>query len=123
VEHGGKLILFQGLSDPVFSAADLVSWYKRVVAVTGEGNMERTRDFVRLFMVPGMTHCGDGPALDDFDPLSALEGWLKENKAPDYLAASGKAFPGKHQPLCAYPQQAFYQGKGDPNEIASYKCQ
>ncbi|MER9707965.1 tannase/feruloyl esterase family alpha/beta hydrolase [Mesorhizobium sp. M0204] len=120
--HGGKLLLFQGLSDPVFSANDLVRWYKQVVEVTSGGDLEATRRFVRMFIIPGMTHCGDGQAFDDFDPLAAIEGWINQDKAPDSLAAGSKAFPGKHQPICAYPTQAAYGGKGNPDEIASYSC-
>ncbi|WP_020560197.1 tannase/feruloyl esterase family alpha/beta hydrolase [Thiofilum flexile] len=122
VNRGGKLVLFQGLSDPVFSANDLVSWYQGVVQASAQGDVDKARDFVRLFMVPGMTHCGDGPALDNFDPLTALETWMEQGKAPDFLAASGKAFPDKEQPICAYPQQAMYDGKSDPKQLTSYQC-
>lgn len=119
--HGGKLIIFQGLSDPVFSANDIVNWYDSVAATSFAGDIEKAREAVRLFMVPGMAHCGDGSALDDFDPLTALEGWIKGN-APTYLEARGKAFPGKRQPICAYPQQAIYRGAGDPNALTSFQC-
>ncbi|WP_352625765.1 tannase/feruloyl esterase family alpha/beta hydrolase, partial [Mesorhizobium sp. M0578] len=74
--------MFQGLSDPVFSANDLVRWYKQVVEVTSGGDLEATRRFVRMFIIPGMTHCGDGQAFDDFDPLAAIEGWINQDKAP-----------------------------------------
>ena len=121
-ERGSKLVLFQGLSDPVFSANDLLRWYRGVQDTTGNGDLEAVRTFARLFMIPGMTHCGDGPALDDFDPLSALEMWMDEGKAPDFMSASGKAFPGKQQPICAYPRQAIFDGKGDPNKLSSFQC-
>lgn len=121
VTRGGKMIIFQGLSDPVFSANDIQHWYETTVANTSKGDINKQRDWSRLFMVPGMTHCGDGPALDNFDPLTAIQAWVESSKAPESLPASGAAFPGKHQPLCAYPQTAHYRG-GDVNQLSSYRC-
>ena len=120
--RGGKMLIFHGVSDPVFSANDIISWYQRLLQNTDHGDFSRQQEWTRLFMVPGMTHCGGGPALDDFDPLQAIEDWVEQNKAPDYLTTSGKAFPGKKQPLCPYPKTAWYNGKGDPNQLDSYSC-
>ncbi|WP_321454418.1 tannase/feruloyl esterase family alpha/beta hydrolase [uncultured Cohaesibacter sp.] len=114
--RGGKLLVFHGMSDPVFSASDLMNWYEEAEANTGD------KDFSRLFMVPGMTHCGGGPALDDFDPLTVMEQWIETNKAPEQMAATGKSFEGTTQPICAYPKEARYEG-GDPTSIGSYSCQ
>jgi len=77
----------------------------------------------RLFMVPGMTHCGEGNALDDFDPLTALENWAEKGEAPASIIAQGRAFPGKTQPLCPYPQVATYRGEGDENSAENFNCQ
>ena len=121
VARGGKMVIFQGLSDPVFSAHDIQRWYETTIANTSKGDINKQRDWSRLFMVPGMTHCGDGPALDNFDPLTAIQAWVESSKAPESLPASGAAFPGKHQPLCAYPQTAHYRG-GDVNQLSSYRC-
>jgi hypothetical protein len=122
VARGGRMVIFQGLSDPVFSAHDIQKWYEATIANTSHGDMTQQRNWSRLFMVPGMNHCGDGPALDNFDPLTAIEGWVEKNNAPDYMSATGKAFPGKEQPLCAYPQTAHYVG-GDSSKLTSYQCQ
>ncbi|MFM2480825.1 tannase/feruloyl esterase family alpha/beta hydrolase [Celerinatantimonas sp. YJH-8] len=122
IHHGGKLIIFQGVSDPVFSADDIAHWYQQLVKNSGHGNLEQTQQFARLFMIPGMTHCGGGPALDNFDPLTALENWLDHGKAPQMLPAHGVAqFRGKSQPLCPFPEYARYV-KGDPDQITSYRC-
>ncbi|WP_024871941.1 tannase/feruloyl esterase family alpha/beta hydrolase [Tolumonas lignilytica] len=121
VARGGKMVIFQGLSDPVFSASDIQKWYETTTANTSKGDINQQRDWSRLFMVPGMNHCGDGPALDNFDPLTAIQAWVEINKAPASLPATGKAFPGKHQPICAYPQTAHYTG-GDVNKLSSYRC-
>ena len=76
---------------------------------------------MRLFNVPGMTHCGGGSALDNLDPLTALEQWHDSGKAPESMRATGKAFPAKSQPLCAYPKVATYT-HGDVNQAESFVC-
>ncbi|MFB0975338.1 MAG: tannase/feruloyl esterase family alpha/beta hydrolase, partial [Tolumonas sp.] len=96
-------------------------WYEATIANTSKGDINRQRDWSRLFMIPGMNHCGGGPALDNFDPLTAIQAWVETNQAPVSLPASGAAFPGKQQPLCAYPQTAHYRG-GDVNKLSSYRC-
>ncbi|MDK3018798.1 tannase/feruloyl esterase family alpha/beta hydrolase [Pseudodonghicola flavimaris] len=111
---GGKLVIFQGMADPVFSANDIARWYEETVANTGP-------DVARLFMVPGMTHCGGGPAFEDFDPLTALEHWIDSGEAPDMMAASAPSMPGRGMPLCAYPAHAQYTG-GDPALADSFAC-
>lgn len=119
---GGKLLIFQGVSDPVFSANDIVDWYNQTGANTSGGNMDDLRQWNRLFMVPGMAHCGGGPALDNFDPLTAIQNWVEEGQMPTYLKATGQAFPNKSQPICSYPETAHYNGKGDINSSNSYYC-
>lgn len=119
--HGGKMLIYHGLSDPVFSADDLMNWYEELQRDTDGGNTTQTQQWARLFMVPGMTHCGNGPGLNDFDPLMAIENWAENKQAPDMLPAKGKEFPDKAQPLCPYPQYTKYQS-GDSNDIKSYSC-
>jgi feruloyl esterase len=119
--RGAKLVVYQGLSDPVFSAQDIMNWFDALARDTNEGRSDQRAQWARLFLVPGMTHCGGGPALDDFDPLGAIETWVEHGVAPAYLEAKGEAFPGKRQPICPYPQIAQYRG-GDPDHAASYRC-
>lgn len=118
--RGGKLIIFQGISDPVFSAHDIRDWYRRLQQDMGSA----TPGFARLFMVPGMTHCGGGAGLEDFDPLTALEQWTDQGVAPDRIVATG-TLPGdtrpRSQPLCPYPQIAVYGG-GDERAAGSFQC-
>jgi hypothetical protein len=95
--------------------------------------------FVRVFMVPGMQHCGGGPGTDNFgegisatpiDPQHSLqlslEQWVEKNSAPTAIIATklapGTRTPAMTRPLCAYPQFAKYDGKGDPNSAASFTC-
>lgn len=114
--RGGKMVVFEGVSDPVFSAHDLRDWYLQL-----QQDTPNARDSVRLFNVPGMTHCGGGNALDNFDPLTALENWREKGQAPEHMVATGKAFPSKSQPVCVYPKMAVYV-KGDANKAESFEC-
>lgn len=114
--NGGKLIIVTGVSDPVFSAKDQVDWFKQMQQDTA--NAEQ---FSRLFLIPGMTHCGGGNGLDDFDPLTALENWQDNNQAPQVLLTKGKNYPDKTLPICAYPKITTYIG-GDLNQVMSFEC-
>jgi feruloyl esterase len=117
---GGKLIVIQGNSDPVFSANDLRRYWQQLSA--DNGGAARLGQWARMFVVPGMTHCGDGPGLDDIDPLAALESWQAHGDAPAHLLARGTAFPGRSRPLCPYPQEAHYTGQGDSEKAESFVC-
>jgi len=72
-------------------------------------------------MVPGMNHCGGGPATDQFDALSALQAWVETGTPPDRIVATGNAFPGVSRPLCPYPKVARYEG-GDTASEKSFSC-
>lgn len=122
-KRGSKLMIIQGVSDPVFSANDIRNWYMETEKNTSNGNQSAMRDWNRLYMVPGMTHCGGGTGLDDIDPLTAVQNWVENKQAPEFLVAQGKAFPGKSQPVCTYPKVAKYNGKGDINSVNSYQCE
>lgn len=123
-KRGGKMMVIEGVSDPVFSADDIRDWYLQTEQDTSAGNAKAMRSWNRLFMIPGMNHCGGGQALDDVDPLSAIQHWVEKGQAPEYLPAKGNAvFPKKSQPICVYPQVAKYNGKGDVNDINSFHCE
>jgi hypothetical protein len=117
--RGGKLIFFHGVSDPWFSALDTVQYYERLAPANAP---LATPDWSRLFLVPGMGHCGGGEALDRFDLLGALVSWVEEGRAPASVVATGAAFPGRSRPLCPYPQHAVYSGAGDPQRAENYRC-
>jgi hypothetical protein len=118
--HGGKLLFWHGMSDPWFSALDTIDYYQRMSKANG--GPEQVRDWSRLFLVPGASHCGGGPSLDTFDALSAIVRWVEQATAPDTLVATGRAFPGRSRPLCAYPLYAQYKGQGNPEDAASFEC-
>ena len=119
--HGGKLIFLHGVSDPWFSAKETVRYYE----LLGRDNAEAPlADWSRLFLVPGMGHCGGGArTLDQFDMLSAVVDWVEGGHAPDRVIASGASAPGETRPLCPYPKHAQFGGSGDASDAASYSCQ
>ncbi|MCD8213810.1 MAG: tannase/feruloyl esterase family alpha/beta hydrolase [Campylobacter sp.] len=113
---GGKLIITTGVSDPVFSALDQRDYFVQL----GK-DMPKADEFAALFMVPGMTHCGGGEGLDNFDPLTALELWREKNIKPEFLEAKSTKRPELTQPLCSYPKYAYFKG-GDASKIENYEC-
>lgn len=119
--HGGKQILYHGMSDAWFSAFDTLDYYERLAR--DNGGLEKVRGFDRLFLVPGMGHCAGGPAtLDQFDFLTPLVKWVEQGAAPDAVIATGRDFPGRSRPLCAWPRHAQYKGHGNPADAASFVC-
>ncbi|HEY4365079.1 MAG TPA: tannase/feruloyl esterase family alpha/beta hydrolase [Bryobacteraceae bacterium] len=119
--HGGKLIFYHGLSDPWFSAKDTVDYYQSLGAANGRD--AKVKDWSRLFLSPGMGHCGSGAAtLDTFDMLTASVNWVEKGQAPESVTATGRSFPGRSRPLCAYPQHAQYKGQGNTEDAANFAC-
>lgn len=118
--HGGKLIFFHGLSDPVFSPYDTLQYYNEMAQANG--GADQVQDWSRIFLVPGMNHCAGGPSLDRFDALGAVVKWVEQREAPDSIIATGRYFPGRSRPLCAYPKHAQYKGSGDPQNAANFIC-
>jgi feruloyl esterase len=118
--HGGKLIFYHGVSDPWFSALDTIDYYERMTKANG--GAESVGNWSRLFLVPGMGHCGGGPSLDTFDMLASMVDWVERGIAPAGIRATGRAFPGRSRPLCPYPQHAHYKGSGDQNDASNFEC-
>ena len=120
--RGGKMILFHGMSDPTFSALDTVDYYKRLA--DANGGADAVQRWSRLFLVPGMGHCGGGSlTTDSFDLLTALVNWVERDVPADSVVAASRAQPRITRPLCPYPRYARYSGRGDPNDAASFSCQ
>lgn len=127
-QHGGKLILYHGWSDAAIPAVNAIDYYQSVVAKMGAQN---TGPFLRLYMVPGMQHCDGGPGPNRFgqsgvaqgDPLhdvdAALERWVEQGVAPDYIIATGG---NRTRPLCPYPDVAQWKGSGSTDDAANFTC-
>jgi feruloyl esterase len=118
---GGKILFFHGDSDPWFSPLDTLGYYRSLAAANG--GADKVAEWSRMFLVPGMRHCGGGPALDQFDMLGAMLNWVEKGIAPESVIATGLAFPGRSRPLCADPKHAQYTGEGDPNDAHNFRCQ
>ena len=142
--RGGKLILYHGWNDPAISALSTIDYYQQVQAANSDA-----QSFVRLFMVPGMQHCYGGPGPSSFgqfgwhpgtgpeDPQHdislALQQWVEKGVAPEkVIAAKIETDPksGPHaaphttmtRPLCAYPEEAKYDGAGNTSDAANFAC-
>jgi feruloyl esterase len=119
---GRKLLIYMGWGDPGIPPGYTPEYYKTVVSKLGEANAENS---VRLFMVPGMGHCGGGEGTSTFDMISVMEQWVEQGKAPAQIPASrvrdGKV--DRTRPLCPYPQVARYKGSGSTDAAENFACQ
>jgi feruloyl esterase len=126
LSKGGRLILWHGLDDQLPSPWGTVAYDQRMQAATGPLAASNTR----MFLAPGVLHCGGGPGPSQIDFLGALDAWVKTGVAPEKVAARtalgppGAPAPAQIvvRPVCAYPAKARYDGKGDPNLEASFAC-
>jgi feruloyl esterase len=121
--HGGKLLQYHGWADPGIAPGSSVNYYKSVLEAMG--GKARVDDSYRLFMVPGMGHCGGGDGTSTFDMVSALDAWVTTGKAPAQIPAS-RVVNGavvRTRPLCPYPQVATYKGSGSTDDAANFSCQ
>jgi feruloyl esterase len=121
-DRGGKLLQYHGWSDPQISPGNSVQYYKRVAdRVGGPDTIQRS---YRLFMVPGMAHCGGGEGPNSFDMVGALEQWVEKGQAPDRIVASRMRDGAidRTRPLCPYPQVATFKGTGSTDDAASFVC-
>jgi hypothetical protein len=131
--RGAKVLVYHGVSDPIFSVSDTEAWYRGIDRHSGGP----AADFARLYNVPGMNHCSGGPATDQADFISPLVAWVEGGQAPGAIIASarGPGNPGgvnpevpatwaanRTRPLCAYPGVARYSGTGDVEQAASWVC-
>ena len=113
--HGGKLLLYTGWRDTAITPENTVAYYESVLEEMGEDQ----DDWMRLFMAPGMGHCGGGPGPNTFDALTTMERWREQRAAPDQIMASNPA-NGLTRPLCPYPQYAQYDGSGSLADAANW---
>ena len=114
--HGGKLLQYHGLADPVVSPLDSIRYFRRVESVSGAGSIA---DWYRLFLVPGMGHCAGGEGFWRFNTQAAIETWVEMGIPPrsiQALEASGR----NSRPLCPYPAKAMAAENGSGGQ--SYHC-
>jgi len=131
-----KIVIWHGWSDVGLNPLRTIEYYENVQQTMGSESAEQ---FMRLFMVPGMYHCDNGPGPDVFDDLTALENWVERGEAPEQIAAykvedsdgygalwGNQVKPGasvsRSRPLCAYPNVARYRGRGSIDEADNFMC-
>jgi feruloyl esterase len=132
--RGAKMVLYHGVSDPIFSAEDTRQWMERL----GKAGVNPSNDFARYFAVPGMNHCSGGPAADQMDLLTPLVQWVEQGIAPQAVVASVRGAgnaggvnaelpkdwaPTRSRPLCAAPTVATYSGSGSVEDAKNFACQ
>ncbi|HLG14763.1 MAG TPA: tannase/feruloyl esterase family alpha/beta hydrolase [Blastocatellia bacterium] len=136
--RGGKLILYHGWSDAALPPVNTIDYFQSVASKMGSRNAS---SFIRLYMAPGMQHCGGGPGPNSFgavvtsaqfdaqhDMTAALERWVEQGVAPDRIIASKrqgidpKRPVTRTRPLCPYPQVARYKGRGSTDDAANFVC-
>jgi feruloyl esterase len=121
--HNGKLLIYHGWADSNVAPLNTIKYYKSVVDTLG--GTSKTANNMRLFLEPGMGHCGGGEGPNVFDKVGSLEQWVEQGKAPEKIIAShstdGKV--DRTRPLCPYPQVAKYKGSGSIDEASNFACQ
>lgn len=138
--RGGKLLMYHGWADPVGAPGDTIDYYEKVASLMGGPG--QTEGFFRLFMVPGMAHCRNGPGPlpsvfstagntgtavkrdAEHDMLAALDRWVEHGVAPEHIIASHvtNGIVDRTRPLCPYPQIAHWKGTGSTDDAANFQC-
>jgi pimeloyl-ACP methyl ester carboxylesterase len=121
-KHGGKMIIWHGDADPLIFPRGTINYYERVLAANG--GSKRVDDFARLFLAPGVGHCGGGDGPSPTGVFEAVVDWVEKGVAPKTLAASRKRPDGTtmSRPLCPYPTTAKWTGTGSTDDAANFAC-
>jgi feruloyl esterase len=132
IDKNRKLLVYHGFSDPALTAIRSIQWYEDLAQ--RQGGLAELQENVRLFLAPGMHHCGGGPGPNSFDTLTALENWVEHGEAPDGIVATKFVNDTPSQgvartmPLCKFPEQARFLGNPDKasaaeiNNAANWTC-
>lgn len=120
LKKGGKVIWYHGGSDSLITPFRSFWFYEQLASLNG--GYGPTQDSVRMFIEPGMGHCGGGSTQtpNSFDTLQALHNWVTKGVAPEGIVAT--APNGRTMPLCKFPEEASYSGSGDVNLAANWTC-
>jgi len=131
--RGGKIMVYHGVSDAIFSVQDTADWYEALDETTGDAEQ-----FARFYPVPGMGHCRGGYSTVQFDMLTPLIAWVEQGEAPEEIIASVRGVDNaggentelpedwaedRTRPLCPFPSVATYDGEGDIDSAASFTCE
>jgi feruloyl esterase len=130
MKRGGKLMLYHGWNDAAIPAGATLDYHTALRKTLGPVADQQ----VRLFMVPGMMHCGGGSGATYFEKVEAMDRWIESGTAPERIVATEYDPPASlivlpdstkvsTHPLCAWPKVARYSGKGSSDDAANFSCQ
>lgn len=122
-DNGSKLLMWHGFSDQLIFAEGTIDYYDRVVKALG-GGYKHTQEFSRLFMAPGVAHCGGGTGPQPQNLFNDLVNWVENGVAPETILASQDLGAGmtRTRPLCPYPSVAVWTGQGSTDDAANFVC-
>ena len=117
-KKGSRILHYHGWADALVTAYGSVDYYESVLKKMGA---QQTKEFYRLFMVPGMGHCSGGAGCFQVDWLSPLVAWVENGRAPEVLVGTNPASK-RTRPMCAYPETAMYKGSGSIESAENFAC-
>jgi feruloyl esterase len=120
-DRGGKLLLYHGWNDQLVAPVNTINYHDAIVASVGRSTAASS---MRLFMMPGTTHCAGGEGPNTFDRMRAIEQWVEQGQAPSRIVASHATggVVDRTRPLCVYPEVARYVGTGSIDDAANFVC-
>lgn len=120
--RGGKVIIYTGWDDPTVSPLSAITYYEKAIAANSGAT--KGANSIRLFLPPGMGHCGAGDGPNSFDTIGEISKWVESGEAPESIvftqSANGKVI--RSRPVCSYPQVARYKGTGSVDEAQNFVC-
>jgi hypothetical protein len=122
-KEGGKVLIWHGLADQLIFPEGTIDYYERMIEKTG--SLKETKAFARLFLAPGVGHCGGGAGPNTFDMFGELVRWVESGQAPEQIIASRvqNSQVTRTRPLCAYPKVATYRGTGNTDDAKNFSCE
>jgi feruloyl esterase len=121
-KNGGKIVMYLGWDDPIHVSQSTLNYFQAVEREMG--GVEKTGEFFRTFLVPGLGHCSGGPGTTTVNALPALEEWVEHDVPPDKIVASRvvNGVVERTRPLCPHPRVAIWNGKGSANDASNFSC-
>lgn len=121
-KHGGKILMWHGEADQLIFPRGSINYYERVVS--GNGGLKHVDDFLRLFLAPGVAHCGGGNGPNPVGTFEAVVNWVENGVAPERILATRALSGGavRSRPLCPYPKTAKWTGVGSTDDAANFAC-
>jgi hypothetical protein len=120
--RGGKVVMWHGFGDQLIVPGGTIDYYDAVSRRSG--GYERTQEFARLFMAPGVAHCGGGAGPQPQGLFEAVVNWVEHAKAPERVLATttNGGVVTQSRPLCPYPAFARWTGLGSTDDAANFVC-